>query len=118
MDGGENHEGKRREEEKENILLAWKVSQVRSVDACNQKVVVARMKGPRCSIDSETDGPLLVLLQIIHLRFFANFQFQIAILYVCLRRVGYKDSLYTRSSFNFYPRLTQQASRQVDCSIW
>src|SRR5712664_2153573 len=32
-----NHEGKRREEEKENILLTWKVSQVRSVDVCKYR---------------------------------------------------------------------------------
>jgi len=52
LDGGENHEGKRREKEKEDILfkfgrLAWKVSQVRTVDVCKyryeagQVVVVA-----------------------------------------------------------------------------
>ena len=40
LDGGENHEGKRREEKKENILLAWKV---RSVDACKYRYEASAM---------------------------------------------------------------------------
>lgn len=41
VDGGENHEGKRREKEKEDILfkfgrLAWKVSQVRLESSANR----------------------------------------------------------------------------------
>ena len=45
LDGGKNHEGKRREEEKENILLklgrlTWKVSQV---DVCKYRYEASAM---------------------------------------------------------------------------
>jgi hypothetical protein len=55
LDGGD-HEGKRREEKKENILLAWKVSQVRTVDACKYRHEASamacwvRMKVGRCLV--------------------------------------------------------------------